>query len=128
MSESKKSGEAFSENEMRFDPDVRCVVICSAESGNPVTSVTETFYRYTGYTPGEVIGRSLSMLHGPDTSPEAVDMFRYLIHSGESGKVKILNYAKDGTPFWHHCEIRPISNGSGELTHFICVQRPESLD
>jgi PAS domain S-box-containing protein len=100
------------------------VVICSGEPGNPVISVTDNFTKHTGYGRHEVLGKNLGILQGPDTSPEAVEMFRFLMRTGQPGKIKILNYRKDRTAFWHICDLRPIKNADNRITHFICVQRP----
>lgn len=99
-------------------------VICLAEPGVPVVYVSRSFEAHTGYAPEEAIGRGLSFLQGPETEPEAVQEFRRLITNGEAGKVRITNYRKDGTRFTHECELRPVRDTAGTVTHFIAVQRP----
>ena len=34
-----------------------------------------------------------------------------------------LNCRKDGTPFWNRLSITPVHDGSGQVMHFIGVQR-----
>ncbi len=104
------------------------VVICSDAPGNPVIAITDNFSLHTGYSRAEILGRNLRLLQGPETSPEAVAMFGYLIRTKQAGKIKILNYRKDGTKFWHVCDLRPIIPPDRDVTYFICVQRPLSSD
>lgn len=99
-------------------------VVCLAAEGVPVIFVSDAFESHTGYRPDEVIGRSLSLLQGPKTEEAAVEKFRKLISEGEAGAIRITNYRKNGEAFVHECEIRPIRDGDGKLTHFVAIQRP----
>ena len=103
------------------------VVICAASPGAPVVSVTDSFTRNTGYQAGEVVGRNLNLLHGPKTSADAIEMFRFLMRTGESGRIVILNYRKDGSEFWNVCDLRAIRNDAGDITHYICMQHVATL-
>ncbi|MFP7675485.1 PAS domain-containing protein [Marivita sp. S0852] len=99
-------------------------VICLAGSGNIVIYASEEFEAHTGYSASEAVGRNLSFLQGPDTEAEAVEYFRELIKTGSAGTVRITNYRKDGTPFLHECEFRPVKDENGTVTHFVTIQRP----
>lgn len=113
----------------RADDDTRraasnqSAVVCLAAPGVPVIYVSDSFEEYTGYPPAEVIGRSLSLLQGPDTEESAVATFRTLIENGQSGTICITNYRKDKTRFVHECALRPIRDGDGAVTHFIAIQK-----
>lgn len=98
-------------------------VVCLAAPGAPVIYVSDVFETHTGYRANEVIGKSLAILQGVDTEIEAVAKFRALIAEGRPGLVKITNYRKDGTPFMHECDMRPISDRDGHVTHFIAIQK-----
>lgn len=121
------SYEAFVETaigpEERARMEGQFVVVCSAAPGNPLLFVSDAFEAHTGYSAGEVVGRNLSFLQGPETEPEAVDRFRELIRSCAPGRIRITNCRKNGTPFVHECEFRPVRDAAGELTHFVAVQR-----
>jgi PAS domain S-box-containing protein len=119
-------GKPYDPEKMKLSSD-GCVVICAATKGTPVISVTDSFTRNTGYLGTEVIGKNLSLLQGPKTSEAAIEMFRFLMRTGESGRIVILNYRKDGTEFWNVCDLRSIRNGAGETTHFICMQHTATL-
>lgn len=98
-------------------------MICAVSPGNPVVYVSEEFRAHTGYSLSDVIGQSLAILQGEETEEEAVERFRYLISTGTAGRVRITNYKKDKTKFLHECELRPIRDIDGNLTHFAAIQR-----
>lgn len=99
-------------------------MICSADPGNPVLYVSEEFEAHTGYSPAEAVGRNLSFLQGPDTEADAVELFRHLLRTGGAGTIRITNYRKDKSRFLHECDLRPVRDGAGKVTHFIAIQRP----
>jgi hypothetical protein len=47
---------------------------------------------------------------------------RAAIHNKREVTVQLLNYRKDGTPFWNRLSITPVRDASGTVTHFIGVQ------
>ena len=108
----------------RAEVSDRSAVVCLAKPGVPVIYASDAFEAHTGYAPHEVLGKSLSMLQGPMTEPEAVEDFRVLIRNGRPGIVRITNYRKDKTPFVHECAMRPIKDKDGNVTHFIAIQTP----
>jgi len=91
---------------------------------NPIVLVNNAFIRLTGYGREEVLGRNCRFLQGNDTNPVAVRALHEAIERGEAITVDILNYKKDGTPFWNRLRIRPIFSGGGEIENFVGVQNP----
>ncbi|MDX1740977.1 MAG: PAS domain-containing protein, partial [Rhodothermales bacterium] len=89
---------------------------------NPLIYANEGFERLTGYAVSEVIGRNCRFLQGPDTSPETVDVIREAIRADEACTVQILNYRKDGSPFWNRLSITPVRDTSGVVTNHIGIQ------
>lgn len=128
MTDSPTPFDLFIEHSL--EPSERAVVggqsavVCDAGPGNLVVFVSSAFEAHTGYRQDEAVGRNLSFLQRPDTEPEAVELFRYLIRNGTAGTVRITNYRKDKTRFLHECELRPVRDAAGGITHFIAIQRP----
>lgn len=87
----------------------------------PIIYVSPSFERITGYSSAELLGRNCRLLQGADTDPSAIDLFRLAIRNGEPCNVELLNYRKDGTPFWNAVSISPVRNATGELTQFVGV-------
>ena len=51
-----------------------------------------------------------------------MDALRTAIREKRPITVQLLNYKKDGTPFWNRLSITPVQDHSGVVTHFIGVQ------
>jgi PAS domain S-box-containing protein len=92
----------------------------------PLVYVNTGFEQMTGYLAGEMLGRNCRFLQGPQTDRHAVDDLREMIRSGTGGQVTLLNYHRDGTPWWNEVHISPVVDSGGKLTHFIGIQHDVS--
>lgn len=88
----------------------------------PLIYVNEGFERLTGYSREEILGTNCRFLQGLDPQPETVGEIRRALGEERECMVEILNYRKDGTPFWNRLSITPVRDASGNVTHFIGVQ------
>lgn len=93
------------------------------QADDPVVYANAGFERLTGYHFEEVRGRNCRLLQGEGTDAAAVAEIRKALATGSPCSVELLNYRKDGTPFWNLLSISPIRDGSGGVTHFIGVQQ-----
>ncbi len=89
---------------------------------NPVIFASGGFERMTGYRSEEVIGRNCRFLQGNHTDRDTIRELRSAIAEARSCMVEILNYRKDGTPFWNQLTITPVLGPTGQVTHFVGVQ------
>lgn len=89
----------------------------------PIVYANAGFTEITGYSMGQVLGRNCRFLQGENTDDATVDTLRNAIDAGEPASVDILNYRKNGTPFWNRLEIVPIRDETDELTHYLGLQR-----
>ncbi len=103
------------------------VIITEAEPidapGPVIVYVNPTFTHNTGYHPSEVLGKSPRLLQGPDTSPGARRDIRNALQAWRPIVTEILNYKKDGTPFWSEISIVPIADEKGRYRYWLSVQR-----
>lgn len=84
--------------------------------------VNNGFYRLTGWSLEEVRGKKPgSFLQGEETAPRTVDVIRQKLKNRDAFYDEILNYRKDGSPYWTSLSINPVFN-EGQLTNFIAVQ------
>ena len=88
----------------------------------PLVYVNEGFERLTGYAPAEALGRNCRFLQGAETDPESVAEFTAAIERAEPHVVELLNYRKDGRPFWNRVELAPLRDDDGTVTHFVGFQ------
>lgn len=91
-------------------------------SDRPLIYVNEGFERVTGYPAAEVLGRNCRFLQGPGTDRAEVKKINAAIAEERECIVEILNYRKDGTPFWNRLSITPVRDEAGKVTHFIGIQ------
>jgi sigma-B regulation protein RsbU (phosphoserine phosphatase) len=88
----------------------------------PLIYVNAGFERLTGYSAASVLGRNCRFLQGPGTDPSIAMEIRQAIKAQRECTVEILNYRKDGVPFWNRLSLTPIFDESGHATHFIGIQ------
>lgn len=108
------------------------VALAARNTANPVIVtnpegriewVNAAFSRLTGYAMEEVKGRKPGhLLQGPDTDPATVARVRDAERLGQPCRVEILNYTRQGTPYWQLVDIQPVRDRNGRLTHFISHQ------
>jgi PAS domain S-box-containing protein len=103
------------------------IVICDAEPINepgPVIVFTNpTFTHITGYHASEVIGKSPRLLQGPGTSQVARREIQNALKAWRPVVTEVLNYKKDGTPFWSELSIVPVADDAGSYRYWISIQR-----
>nr|AML79101.1 putative LOV domain-containing protein [Laurelia sempervirens] len=88
----------------------------------PIMYASAGFFNMTGYSTKEVIGRNCRFLQGPDTDPLEIAKIRGAIRTGASYCGRLLNYKKDGTPFWNLLTITPIKDDTGKVIKYIGMQ------
>ncbi len=92
------------------------------QADNPIIFCNQAFMTLTGYSADELIGRNCRLLQGPDTDPAAVNRLRDAVAAAEDVALDILNYRKDGTPFWNALFVSPVRNADGDVIYFFASQ------
>ncbi|MBV9772845.1 MAG: PAS domain-containing protein, partial [Gemmatimonadetes bacterium] len=92
-------------------------------TGPRIVYVNEAFTRATGYAPGEVLGKTPRILQGTGTDPDTLRRIRAALERREPVRAEMLDYRKDGTPFWVEISIVPVRDESGALVQWASVQR-----
>ena len=88
----------------------------------PIVFANRAFRELTGYSDDEIFGRNCRFLQGPETDRDAVRTIARAIEDERVAVVELLNYRKDGTPFWNALHIGPIYDAQGELLYFFGSQ------
>ena len=85
--------------------------------------VNDGFSKITGYSLEEVQGtKPGSLLQGALTNPQTIKNIREAIRAQQSFQGEILNYHKNGNPYWLYLQINPIFDGQGNLVQFIAIE------
>ena len=100
------------------------IVVCGAgQADQPLVYANAAFQRLTGYGSDELMGQDLRRLQGTDREQEGRAQLREAITRGQSCRVLMRNYRKDGTQFWNDMVIQPMSGGDGTVTHIVGFHR-----
>ena len=88
--------------------------------------VNQAFVNVTGYEPDEVLGRHPDFLQGRKTPGNALDRLRATMRAGRAVRAELVNYRKDGTPFWIDLSVVPVTGSDGLAEHWVSVGRDVS--
>ncbi len=107
------------------------VLITEAEpvnqSGPKIIYVNDAFTKMTGYERDEVLGKTPSILHGPESDSSELHRLRIALDSWQPCEVEIVNYKKDGEQFWSNLSMVPVADSKGYFTHWISIQKDITL-
>ncbi|ROS26247.1 SpoIIE family protein phosphatase [Cellulomonas sp. PhB150] len=102
--------------------DVAFSISDATAPDHPLIWVNPAFTALTGYTPEQVLGRNCRLLQGPATDPATAAEMRDAVDTGKTVATVVLNYRRDGTPFWNQVVISPVIGRDGTITHHVGVQ------
>lgn len=91
--------------------------------GPRIVFVNDAFERHTGYTQDEVLGQTPRLLQGAATQRHELDRIRAALEQAQPVRAELVNYRKNGEPFWVELEIVPVDYFSRGLTHWVSVAR-----
>src|SRR6202451_1173542 len=94
------------------------VLIDAQGSDHPVVYVNPAFETLTGYSAAELVGRNLRLLQADDREQDARHRLRDALSRGETCRVLLRNYHKDGSLFWNEMTVMPLPHPAGCITHF----------
>ena len=80
---------------------------------------SDGFVKVTGYTRQEVIPRNCRFLQGTHTDRAPVRRLKQCIEDRKESVELLLNYKKNGDPFWNLLYVAPLFNAAGKIAFFI---------
>ena len=92
------------------------------QEDNPIIYSNPAFSRMTGYSSQEILGCNCRFLQGEGTDWDVVAQIREAIAQRLEIQTTLLNYRKDGQPFWNELKIAPVYSNIGELLYFVGIQ------
>src|SRR5580658_5377830 len=94
------------------------VLIDAQGADHPVLYVNPAFETLTGYSAAELVGRNLRLLQADDREQDGRHRLRDALSRGETCRVLLRNYRKDGSLFWNEMTVMPLRHADGCVTHF----------
>lgn len=118
------------EVEKREKMEMLSLVADHANSGIVITDrdgkieyLNAGFEHLTGYSLKEARGKKPGpMLQGDGTNPDTVREIRAHLDRQKPFYTEILNYHKNGTPYWVSLSIAPVFDANGRVNRFISVE------
>ncbi len=89
------------------------------QADSPIVFTNPAFSAMTGYAVDDIIGRNCRFLQGPDTDPVMVRKMRTALDARRPFRGVVLNYRKDGAPFWNELTVNPVFGDDGQVMHFV---------
>lgn len=93
------------------------------DANHRVTYANTAFEAISGYSAQDMLGRSFGNLQGQQTDAQMVQTINEAVSTARPFHGEILNYRKDGQPFWNDMSITPVFDAEGEPTQFVGVLR-----
>lgn len=104
------------------DGDVAACISDPTRPDDPLVWVNAAFEQLTGHPASEVIGRNCRFLQGTGTDPGSLGELRTALDEGRTAGALLLNYRRDGTPFWNQLVIMPVHDSTGAVVRRVAVQ------
>ncbi|KAE8226306.1 hypothetical protein CF319_g1088 [Tilletia indica] len=86
---------------------------------HPIVLVSPAFCELTGYPQEAILQRNCRFLQGPSTSPASVQRIRDSLNTGTPSIELLLNYKRNGEPFWNLLCIIPLRDAKGRVQYFV---------
>lgn len=103
------------------------VIITDADLSRPggprIVYVNQAMASATGYTRDELVGCSPKIFQGENTDREVASGILRRLAAGERVEETLLNYTKDGTPYWAQLNISPVRDEQGETIAYLAIQK-----
>lgn len=94
-----------------------------APDGPKITFVNPALERQMGYSHSEVLGQTPRMFQGPETDRAELDRIRKALEQGAPVRSELINYRKNGEPYWLELAITPVHDEHGRVVSFVAIQR-----
>jgi PAS domain S-box-containing protein len=116
---------------MNGNRDILASLAVSASDGIVITDregrvewVNHGFTRLCGHSLEEMLGKKPGqVLQGEGSDAAAIEELRRAMREGSTCSVEILNYHRDGHPYWVQINLTPIRDAAGTITNFAAIER-----
>jgi diguanylate cyclase (GGDEF)-like protein/PAS domain S-box-containing protein len=91
--------------------------------GPEIVWCNRSFSEMTGYSLGEILGKTPRFLQGPDTDREALNRIVASLRAWKPVLEVVKNYTKAGEPFFSEISIVPVADAKGWFHYWVSIQR-----
>jgi PAS domain S-box-containing protein len=85
--------------------------------------VNEAFTNMSGYSNTEIVGKTPDLLLGPRSGRKEILRLNKAFRNHESCNVEMINYSKNGLPYWVEIDVAHVVGITGNVSHIIAIQR-----
>ncbi|MGV3509021.1 MAG: PAS domain S-box protein [Sphingobacteriaceae bacterium] len=115
--------EAYKKN--RLSDDVLSKIsnmVIILDKDKMITWVNKAFTEFTGYEPDEVVGKTSTILFGPNTDLAVIEELDKTLKKESFFTGEIINYTKDKREYWVQLNVSPLIDENGNLEGMISVE------
>ncbi|MBC7951936.1 MAG: EAL domain-containing protein [Rhodospirillaceae bacterium] len=98
------------------------VSVVITDQGGTIQYVNPKFQDATGYTFMEAVGQPLDFTATQDTGAETFSAMWADAKAGAEWHGEFCNRRRDGSQFWEHVTVSPLTNPEGGITNFIAIK------
>ncbi|HIJ90788.1 MAG: PAS domain S-box protein [Desulfobulbaceae bacterium] len=120
LSERKSSEDQLGKLYKAIEQSPLSIVITDA-SGN-IEYANPFFCSVTGYELAEVVGKNPRVLKSDTHDPAFYQNLWQTVNAGKTWQGEICNRKKDGSLFWEHAFIAPVTDKDGKIVSIIAVK------
>lgn len=81
--------------------------------------INRGFEELTGYSSSDVANKKIDLLFGAQTDAEVVELIQLSFKNKKVVQVEIINYTKNGKPYWVEMEITPVLDKTGVIGFMV---------
>ena len=94
--------------------------------GPLIVYANQALLRQSGFRREELLGRSPRLFQGPQTDAAVTRRFGQELRHWGRPSMEVLNYSREGQPYWSELKVAPVADREGWFTHWVSVQRDVS--
>lgn len=120
ITQRKKSEDQLMKLSQAVEQSPNTIVITDLDAN--IEYANAAFFKTTGYTLEEVIGKNPNLLHSDKTpSTTYADMWEHLTR-GQNWQGEFINRRKNGTEYIEFIHIAPVRQKDGKITHYMAIK------
>ena len=128
ISKQKRSEEQIHIRTKAMDAVADGIFIIDAVNPNfPFIYANQSYYKMSGYTKGEIIGKNYFLHYGPFTDSRFLEDVKQTLLQGKSFFGEMLQFKKNGEKYWNLLRITPVRDASGTITHYVGIKTDITL-